>query len=141
MVLNLVRRLGVCATVAAAAALSAAGVATAAVTVPFQIDPAPFGNPNGSFDAPPVRCAAVIGDESGVVTITGGKPGHWGCPLSSEVRWLNLSTGTSGSARLSDGLNGVPAQVTLHTGTGPVAVAVTPSAGPITPGLAVLSVP
>ncbi|MDH6678985.1 hypothetical protein M2284_003198 [Rhodococcus sp. LBL1] len=139
--MNLVRRLAVCTPVVVGSVLVSAAVASAAVTVPFQIDPAPFGNPNGSFDAPAVRCAAVVGEQPGTVTITGGKEGRWGCPLSSEVRWLNLSTGASGSARLSDGLGGIPAEATLRTGTGQVAVAVTPAAGTITPGFAVFYVP
>lgn len=139
--MNLVRGLGICATALVASSLMTTGVAAAAVTVPFQIDPAPFGNPNGSFDAPPVRCVAVVGDQPGSVTITGGKSGRWGCPLSSEVHWLNLSTGAFGSARLSDGLNGFPAEATLHTGPGQVAVAVTPQPGPITPGVATFHVP
>lgn len=140
--MNLVRRLGICAITVAASGLSTAGVAAAAVTIPFQIDPAPFGNPNGSFDAPPVRCVAVVGDQPGSVTITGGKPGRWGCLLSAEVLWVNLSTGTSGTARLSDGLNGIPAAATVNTGTGQVAVVVNSTApGPITPGAATFFVP
>ncbi|ERB54441.1 hypothetical protein N806_25280 [Rhodococcus sp. P27] len=76
------------------------------------------------------------------MTITGGKEDRWGCLLSSEVRWLNLSTGVSGSARLSDGLNGVPAGAIVQTGTGQVAVAVTSVAGSIiTPGVASFYVP
>ncbi|WP_280760767.1 hypothetical protein [Prescottella agglutinans] len=139
--MNLVRRLAVCTPVVVGSVLVSAAVASAAVTVPFQIDPAPFGNPNGSFDAPAVRCAAVVGEQPGTVTITGGKEGRWGCPLSSEVRWLNLSTGVSGSARLSDGLGGIPAEATLPTGAGQLVVAVTPVAGTITPGFAVFYVP
>lgn len=139
--LNLVRRLAVCTSVVAASALVSVAAASAAVTVPFQINPAPYGNPNGSFDAPPVRCVAVVGEQPGEVTITGGKDGRWGCLLSSEVRWLNLSTGASGFARLSDGLNGFPAEATLRTGTGQLAIAVTFVAGAITPGIATLYVP
>lgn len=109
-------------------------------SIPDQ--PAPYGNPNGSFDAPAVRCVAVVGELPGTVTITGGKEDRWGCLLSSEVRWLNLSTGVSGSARLSDGLNGVPAGAIVQTGTGQVAVAVTSVAGSIiTPGVASFYVP
>ncbi|WP_430335594.1 hypothetical protein [Rhodococcus sp. ACT016] len=139
--MNLVRRSAVCAAIVAGPVLAPVAVASAAVTVPFQIDPAPFGNPNGSFDAPAVRCAAVVGEQPGAVTITGDKEGRWGCPLSSEVRWLNLSTGASGSARLSDGLGGIPAETTLPTGAGQLAVAVLPAAGTITPGFAVFYVP
>lgn len=140
--MQLVRRLGFCIAAAVAVGMASSGAAEAAVTVPFQIDPAPFGNPNGSFDAPSVRCVAVVGDQAGVVTITGGKPGGWGCLLSSGVRWVNLSTGATGTAQLSDGLNGIPAAATVHTGAGQVAVlldSVTP--GVITPGLATFFVP
>ncbi|WP_027502938.1 hypothetical protein [Rhodococcus sp. UNC363MFTsu5.1] len=140
--MKLARRLGLCATAVAALGLSAAGVAAAApVTVPFQINPAPYGNPNGSFDAPATQCAAVVGDRPGVVVITGGKPGGWGCPLSSQVQWLNLSTGATGTTQLSDGLNGIPAQASVNTGIGQVAVVVNPVAGIITPGLATFYVP
>ncbi|MFM1729193.1 hypothetical protein ABI214_03180 [Prescottella soli] len=139
--MNVVRRLAVCAAVVAGSVLAPVAVASAAVTVPFQIDPAPFGNPNGSFDAPAVRCTAVVGEQPGTATITGGKEGRWGCLLSSEVRWLNLSTGASGAARLSDGLGGVPAEAALDTGTGQVVVSVMSAAGTITPGFAVFYVP
>lgn len=118
-----------------------AGVASASQSVPFQIDPAPFGNPNGSFDAPSVRCVAVVGERPGTVTITGGKEGRWGCLLSSEVRWLNLSTGATGAGRMSDGLNGHPPEATLPTGAGQVVVSVASSAGVITPGVATFYVP
>lgn len=141
-VMNLVRRLSVCTSVVITSALTSVALASAAVTIPFQINPAPYGNPNGSFDAPTVRCVAVVGELPGTVTITGGKEDRWGCLLSSEVRWLNLSTGVSGSARLSDGLNGVPAGAIVQTGTGQVAVAVTSVAGSIiTPGVASFYVP
>ncbi|MCA1007254.1 hypothetical protein LCL87_16145 [Rhodococcus hoagii] len=137
-----VRRLAVCAGVVAGGALAPTAIASAAVTVPFQIPPAPYGNPNGSFDAPAVRCAAVVDELAGAVTITGGNAGGWGCLLSSDVHWLNLSTGASGSARLSDGLNGIPAAVTLQTGPGQIAVAVlSATPGPITPGVATFQVP
>ncbi|SDE18656.1 hypothetical protein SAMN05444580_111130 [Rhodococcus tukisamuensis] len=141
--MNVVRRFGMCATVVVASGLSVVGVAAAApVTVPFQVDPAPFGNPNGSFDVPPIRCAAVVGDRPGVVLITGGKPGRWGCPLSSQVHWLNLSTGATGSAQLSDGLHGFPAEATLNTGAGQVVVTVNPlGGGSVTPGFATFAVP
>ncbi len=139
--MNLVRRPAVCTALVIGSFLAPVAVATAAVTVPFQIDPAPFGNPNGSFDAPAVRCTAVVGEQPGTVTITGGKEDRWGCPLSSEVHWLNLSTGASGSARLSDGLGGFPAEAILRTGAGQLAVTVLPAAGTITPGIAVFYVP
>ncbi|MFE3292253.1 hypothetical protein [Rhodococcus sp. NPDC059234] len=111
------------------------------VTVPFQIDPAPFGNSNGSFDAPPIRCAAVVGEQPGVAVITGGNPGRWGCPLSSQAQWMNLSTGATGSTQLSNGLNGIPAAATLNTGIGQVVVIVNPVAGIVTPGVATFYVP
>ncbi|MFD1811469.1 hypothetical protein [Rhodococcus gannanensis] len=134
------RRVAACAAIVLGAALPTAGHAAAAVTVPFQIDPAPFGNPNGSFDVPPIRCAAVVGDRA--VTITGGKQDGWGCLLSSPVQWLNLSTGARGTATLSDGLNGIPPAVTLDTGAGQVVVMVNSvTGGPVTPGFATFHVP
>ncbi|MFD6897417.1 hypothetical protein ACFWB0_23115 [Rhodococcus sp. NPDC060086] len=136
------RAVGVCATTIAMSALLAAGVASASTTVPFQIDPAPYGNPNGSFDAPSIRCVAVVGEEPGTVTITGGKEDGWGCLLYADVQWVNLSTGESGSARLSDGLNGIPAFATIDTGAGQIAVLLTSTvAGPVTPGIATFQVP
>ncbi|MFD6160666.1 hypothetical protein ACFWF7_31200 [Nocardia sp. NPDC060256] len=137
------RKLGMGAVFVVASGLSTAGVATAApVIVPFQISPAPFGNPNGSFDAPAIQCAAVVGDQSGVVVITGSRPGGWGCLLMAPVQWINLSTGATGSAQLSDGLNGIPAQVSMVTGAGQVVVMVSPrQGGTVTPGFATLSVP
>ncbi|MFB8277557.1 hypothetical protein [Nocardia colli] len=136
------RKLGFGAMLGIASGLSAAGVATAAVTVPFQIAPAPFGNPNGSFDAPAIQCVAVVGDQAGVVVITGGKPGGWGCMLTAPVQWVNLSTGATGATRLSDGLNGIPAQASVSTGAGQVVFMVSsPSSAPVTPGFATLYVP
>ncbi|MFM1725201.1 MULTISPECIES: hypothetical protein [Rhodococcus] len=140
-VMKIVRRLAVCAGVGAGVVLAPTAIASAAVTVPFQIAPAPYGNPNGSFDAPAVRCVAVVGEQPGTMTVTGGNDGGWGCLLSSEVHWLNLSTGASGSARLSDGLNGIPAAATLQTGPGQIAVAILSVAGPITPGVGTFAVP
>ncbi|EME20458.1 hypothetical protein [Rhodococcus triatomae] len=137
--MTLVRVLTAGALVAIGAALPTAGQAAAAVTVPFQIDPAPLGNPNGSFDVPAIRCAAVVGDRR--VTITGGKEGGWGCLLSSPVEWLNLSTGAHGAATLSDGLNGIPPAVTLDTGAGRVVVMVSSRTGPVTPGFVTFHVP
>lgn len=139
--MNVVRRLVVCAGLVVGPILAPAAVASAAPAVPFQLDPAPFGNPDGSFDAPAVHCVAVVGEPPGTVTITGGKDGGWGCLLSSEVRWLNLSTGASGAARMSDGLHGVPAAATVQTGSGQIALVVLPVAGPITPGVATFYVP
>ncbi|QBJ98681.1 hypothetical protein ERC79_12160 [Rhodococcus sp. ABRD24] len=124
----------------AGSVLVPAAVASAAVTVPFQINPAPFGNPNGSLDAPPVRCMTVVGEQSGTIMITSPKEGQWGCRLLGEVRWLNLSSGASGSTRISDGANGHPA-ATLPTGAGHIVVAVIPTSGPITPGFATVYVP
>lgn len=137
---KLVRTLGISLAVVASG-LSAAGVASAAVTVPFQIDPAPFGNPNGSFDVPPIRCVAVVGDQPGTAVITGGKGDGWGCLLYSPVHWVNLSTGATGSARLSDGLNGIPPHVTLNTGPGQIALVLDPMGGSTTPGFATFLVP
>lgn len=138
---NLVRRLSACVSIVAVSVLAPAATATAAVTVPFQINPAPFGNPNGSFDAPPVHCVAVVGEQPGTVTITGAKDERWGCMLSTEVRWMNLSTGASGSGRLSGDNQGTPGEATLQTGAGQVAVAILPAAGPVTPGFATFFVP
>jgi len=140
-VTNLVRRLSACVSIVAVSVLAPAAVASAAVTVPFQINPAPFGNPNGSFDAPPVHCVAVVGEQPGTVTITGAKDERWGCMLSTEVRWMNLSTGASGSGRLSGDNQGTPGEATLQTGAGQVAVAILPAAGPVTPGFATFFVP
>ncbi|MFK4361314.1 hypothetical protein ABH939_004830 [Rhodococcus sp. 27YEA6] len=138
---NLVRRLSACVSIVAVSVLAPATVASAAVTVPFQINPAPFGNPNGSFDAPPVHCVAVVGEQPGTVTITGAKDERWGCMLSTEVRWMNLSTGASGTGRLSGDNQGTPGEATLQTGAGQVAVAILPAAGPVTPGFATFFVP
>lgn len=138
---NLVRRLSACVSIVAVSVLAPAAVASAAVTAPFQINPAPFGNPNGSFDAPPVHCVAVVGEQPGTVTITGAKDERWGCMLSTEVRWMNLSTGASGSGRLSGDNQGTPGEATLQTGAGQVAVAILPAAGPVTPGFATFFVP
>ncbi len=139
--MSLVRRLTAFASVVAVSVLAPAAIASAAVTVPFQINPAPFGNPNGSFDAPPVRCVAVVGEQPGTVTITGAPDARWGCMLSTEVRWLNLSTGTSGTGRLSGDNQGTPGETTLQTGAGQVAVTILPAAGPVTPGFATFFVP
>lgn len=136
------RRLGLGA-LFVASGLSVAGIATAApTTVPFQIAPAPFGNPNGSFDVPRVQCAAVIGDQPGVVVITGGMAGGWGCMTSSPVQWINLSTGATGATELSDGLNGIPSHASVVTGAGQVVVMLSSkSGGTTTPGFATFAVP
>ncbi|MRH87682.1 hypothetical protein GFY24_09495 [Nocardia sp. SYP-A9097] len=136
-------KLGLIAVIGAAAGMASTGTATAdATTIPFQINPAPFGIPTGSFDAPAGSCAAVVGDRPGVVLITGGKPGGWGCPLSSHIQWINLSTGATGAADLSDGLNGIPSAATINTGAGQVALILnTVTASTVTPGLATFYVP
>lgn len=139
--MGVVRKLVICVSVVIGAAVASAGTASASVTVPFQVAPAPFGNPNGSFDLPAFRCVAVVGEQPGSVTITGGNEGRWGCLISSDVRWLNVSTGATGYARMSDGLYGIPGQVTLHTGIGQVVVTVVGSGGTITPGIASFFVP
>jgi len=73
--------------------------------------------------------------------IAGGKEGRWGCLVPSEVRWVNLSSGASGSAQISDGVYGYPAAV-LPTGTGQVVVAVVHTGSTIvTPGVATVYVP
>ncbi|MDH6679364.1 hypothetical protein M2284_003586 [Rhodococcus sp. LBL1] len=139
--IDVLRRSIACAAIVAGSVLAPAAVASAAVTVPFQIDPAPFGNPNGSFDVPSVRCVAVVGEQSGTVVIAGGKEGRWGCLLPGNVHWLNLSTGASGSAPMSTGPYGYPAAV-LPTGTGRVVVAVVIAGSTIiTPGVATIYVP
>ncbi|WP_330180228.1 hypothetical protein OHB26_27925 [Nocardia sp. NBC_01503] len=141
--MGVAHKLGVLAAIGAAAGMASTGTAAAdATTIPFQINPAPFGIPTGSFDAPAGDCAAVVGDQPGVVLITGGRPGGWGCPLSSNIRWINLSTGATGAAQLSDGLNGIPSAATINTGPGQVALILTTvTASTITPGLATFYVP
>lgn len=135
----LVRGLGVC---AAAAAVGLAGAGVAAAAVPFPVPPAPFGNPNGSFDVLPIRCATEVGERPGHLTVTGGLPDGWGCMLQAKVHWLNLSTGATGVAELSNGLNGIPPEATMQTGAGQVVVTVqSPEAGNVTPGLALVAVP
>ncbi|MFC9893848.1 hypothetical protein ACFVMC_09155 [Nocardia sp. NPDC127579] len=140
--MKLVRAFAVGAAIAAAGVTSTGIAAADPVTIPFQINPAPWGNPNGSFDAPAPRCAAVVGERPGTVSITGNKPGRWGCMLSSPVRWLNLNTGATGVAQLSDGLHGFPPETVIETGPGQVALMLTSvGGGPITPGLATFYVP
>lgn len=135
------RKFAVVAGIVAGCGLSAIGTAAAdPVVIPFQINSAPYGIPGGSFDAFPARCAAVVGEQPGTVVITGAQPQGWGCSISTPVTWINLSTGATGSAQLSNGLNGIPSAATLYTGIGQVAVMLTPSA-PYTPGLATFFVP
>lgn len=144
---SLARILGACAIAVAASALAHPAVAhpavaAASVTVPFQVNPAPYGNPNGSFDVPPLQCAVRVGEAVGSVTVTGGKPAGWGCLIYAQVDWLNLTTGASGTARMSDGLNGFPPEAVLPTGGGQVALVLHPIPGtPTTPGFAAFHVP
>ncbi|WP_433604848.1 hypothetical protein [Prescottella agglutinans] len=93
-----------------------------------------------SFDAFPVRCAAVVGEQPGTLTITGPKEGQWGRQALGDAHWLNLSTGASGSAPMSVAEYGNPAAV-LPTGTGQVVVAVVPEPGTTTPGFVTVQVP
>ncbi|MFE3543663.1 hypothetical protein ACFXK0_11875 [Nocardia sp. NPDC059177] len=139
--MNGLRRIIVGAAVLVAAGISATGLAAAdPVVVPFQVNPAPFGNPNGSFDVPAIRCVVVL-DQPGTAVITGGKAGGWGCMLYSPVHWVNLTTGATGYAQLSDGLNGIPPQATLHTGPGQIALVLTSvTGGTTTPGFATFTV-
>lgn len=138
--IDFVRRWVACAAIVAGAVLAPAAVASAAVTVPFQINPAPFGDPNGSLDVPSIRCWAVVDEQSGAVTITGPKDGIRACLLPGDMHWLNLSNGASGTARMSAGKDGYP-EATLPTGTGQVVIAATSNAGPYTPGLVTVYVP
>ena len=128
-----------CAAIVAGSILAPAAVASAAVTVPFQIDP------YGSFDFPSIRCVAVVGEQPGTVTITGPeerrREGRSGCLQLSEVHWLNLSNGAAGSTRMSDGVDGYPKAV-LPTGTGPVVLVVVHTGSSfVTPGIATDYVP
>ncbi|MFF2088186.1 hypothetical protein ACFVVM_30770 [Nocardia sp. NPDC058176] len=140
--MNLVRRLGIGAAALVAAGLSATGFAHAdPVVIPFQIAPAAFGNPNGSFDVPPIGCVVILGEHPGTAVITGGKEGGWGCLVSGNIQWLNLTTGTTGAAQLSDGLHGFPPRAVIEPGPGQIALVLTSvSGGTITPGFATFSV-
>ncbi|GEE03796.1 hypothetical protein nbrc107696_42420 [Gordonia spumicola] len=111
--------------------------ADAATVRPFQIQPAAFGNPNGSLDVPAVRCG-VVRDGAGVVTVTGTMRDRWGCIPSATVSWINLSTGRTGHARLSGGLNGHVPQVRLSTGRGQVVLTLA-AGGIMTPGFATIA--
>ena len=139
VVIDFARRSVACAAIVTGAVLAPAAVASAAVTVPFQIDP------YGSFDFPSTRCVAVVGEQPGTVTITGPeerkREGSSGCLQLSEVHWLNLSSGTSGSTRMSGRLDGYPEAV-LPTGTGQVVVVVVHTGSSfVTPGVATFYVP
>lgn len=116
----------------------APGTASAAPIHPFQVQPAAFGNPNGSLDVPPIHCGLTAG-RSGSLVVTGTQSGRWGCVPHGQVSWINLSTGATGAARLSGGLNGNPAEATLRTGRGQVAVMLTVG-GIVTPGFATTAV-
>ncbi|GAB24966.1 hypothetical protein GOPIP_075_00640 [Gordonia polyisoprenivorans NBRC 16320 = JCM 10675] len=115
--------------------------ASASVTaIGFQINPAPYGIPTGSLDSTPARCFAEVGRHRGEVTVTAEEWARWFCPPNSEVRWINLSTGATGVARLSNGLNNIPAHADLRTGPGQVALTLLPG-GVYTPGFATVAVP
>lgn len=69
------------------------------------------------------------------------REGRSGCLQLSEVRWVNLSSGASGSTPMPGGLDGYPAAV-LPTGTGQVVVAVVHTGSSfVTPGVATVYVP
>lgn len=134
--IGFVRRSVACAAVVAGSVLAPAAFASAVITVPFQI------NPYGSFDFPSVRCVAEVGERRGTVTITGPeerrREGRSGCLQLSEVRWLNLSSGASGSTQMSSGYP----EAVLPTGTGQVVVAVVHTGSSlVTPGVATVYVP
>lgn len=135
---KLVHRLAVCGAVLVGAALAPAAVASAEVTVPFQVNPTPYGNPNGSVDSPPGNCEVVVGEQPGVARVTGVNSG---CYLISEVRWLNLSTGASGAAKMSAGLFGMPHEAVVSSGPGQVALFGVPFAATTVPGFATFYVP
>lgn len=130
---KLFSRLVVCGAMAAGAALASTAVASADVAAPFQVNPAPYGNPNGSFDLPAVHCVAVVGAEPGVVTVTDGTGA--GCYPVSEVRWLNVSTGASGAAPMTG------REFTAQTGAGQIALVAIPAYGSVAPGFATIYAP
>lgn len=138
---KLVRRAAMCGAVGLGMVLAPTAVASAEVTVPFQISPAPYGNPNGSVDSPPAHCVAVVGEVPGTVRISDAEGFNTGCYLVSDVRWVNLTTGASGAARMSDGLGGTPREAVIRTGPGQVALVGLPSNGFTLPGLATFYVP
>ncbi|MEV6773554.1 hypothetical protein AB0N05_33475 [Nocardia sp. NPDC051030] len=140
--MKIARRLALGAAMVAVPGLAFAGQASAATTIPFQFNISPFGNPNGSFDAAAAHCVAVVDEQPGVALITGADQGNWGCSISANIQWINLSTGATGAAQMSNGLNGIPAAATLYTGSGQVALIMTPAGSSIsTPGLASFFVP
>lgn len=121
----------------------AAGTAAAATTTPFQVGPQlilSFGAPSRS------ECVVTTGEQPGVVVVSGGdfstptpSGRGWGCLNNAAVHWFNLTTGVGGVAQTSDGLFGRPAEATLHTGAGQVAVMVNGSR--YTPGFTTVFVP
>ncbi|AUH69665.1 MULTISPECIES: hypothetical protein [Gordonia] len=136
------RRLTLAAAVAGSvvAATVGAGTASAAPVQPFAIQPASFGNPNGSFDVPPIHCGLESGPGAGQVTVTGTLSERWGCLPFGRVWWLNTATGATGAARMSAGLNDHPAQAVLHTGRGRIVVTLMAAGGVVTPGFATVDV-
>ncbi|WP_211188443.1 hypothetical protein [Gordonia asplenii] len=120
--------------------LAIPGTASASTRIPFQLNPAPFGNPNGSFDVPPIHCAVEVGSVRGVAVVTGTQRGRWGCMSYSWVHWRNLTNGWSGTAKMSSGLNGFPPETTMRTGVGQV-VLMLDAKPPVSPGLASVWVP
>lgn len=133
--MSLKRLIGTCAVAVGAVTVGAPVAAADGVGAhPFQVNPAPFGNPNGSFDHPPVDCVTVVGEQPSEVRISGGGEGGWGCLLYSRIDWVNLSTGETGVGWMSDGLHGNPPESTLVTGPGHVALALWPTNPTVTPG-------
>lgn len=117
-------------------AVTTAAPAQAAAVTPFQIQPAAYGNPNGSLDLPPIRCGTANGPKSGRLTVTGMPGTRWGCLPRGDVQWINLTTGRTGTAKLSYWTAGDDAQATFTTGRGQVALMVGSGAfNSYTPGL------
>ncbi|WOC13344.1 hypothetical protein [Gordonia sp. MP11Mi] len=131
-------RAGAVGAVLCGALIAVPGVAQAAPIVPFQINPALYGNPNGSFDVPAFRCG-IERTGPGVITVTGTQRDNWGCLLNTPLRWANLSTGRTGAARTSHGLNGHPPEAVVRSGRGRV-VLILDARLPMTPGVATLDV-
>lgn len=138
---KLVHRLAICGALVVGAALAPVAVASAETVIPFQFNPAPYGNSSGSFDSPPASCVVVVGEQPGVAKVTVAPNTTTNCYLISEIRWLNLSTGASGSARLSDGVGGIPTQAILQSGPGQVALIGIPDSITTVPGFATFYVP
>jgi hypothetical protein len=138
---RLVQRVAVCGAVMVGAAFASAAVASAEVTIPFQFTPAPYGNPRGSVDSPPSNCAVVVGEQPGIAKVTDAPNANTGCYLISDVRWVNLTTGASGNARLSDALFGSPHEAIVYNGPGQVALIGLPTSATTVPGFATFYVP